>query len=319
MADFDPPFADQGERRVPLSTEQQLGWPCGPASRELFNYLFWLQQGQIRSIADEAGVASEQSGDHTVLKRAVLALIEAAIATLDPPEDPDLSAFVTINQARSRLPIFPDVLHGDGHLGVFSPSTGVVRVPAGRNFLHRGIALVTTSEVNLNTDASKIYHLRWNPADGFVLRDLASGTYNPGTLSEDNPVFDTAHDDMLVARVVTNSSNAATVTNLLNKSVLRFSEGIAAVNFQQPGTNASRGDIIADLNWARTPKLKSFSRTYLSTGTSRQSDWDEFMYQLGGYPGSPPIMEIPANRYRIAYTMIYDFSVQFSHQVNAEA
>src|SRR5690606_24064503 len=112
-----------------------------------------------------------QTGDHTVLKRAVLELINAAIAQLDPPDDPDLSAFVTINQARSRLPIFPDVLHSDGHLGAFSPATGVVRVPAGRDFLHRGIFLVTTSEANLNTDASKTYHLRWNRNDGFVLRD----------------------------------------------------------------------------------------------------------------------------------------------------
>lgn len=251
MADFDPPFADAGERRAPLSTEQQLGWPCGPASRELFNYLFWLQQGQIKNIADEAGVASEQAGDHTVLKRAVLELINAAIAQLDPPDDPDLSAFVTINQARSRLPIFPDVLHSDGHLGVLSPSTGVVRVPAGRDFLHRGISLVTTAEVNLNTDASKTYHLRWNRNDGFVLHDLASGTYNPGTLPEAHPSFDSTYDDMLVARVITNSSNVVTVTNLQNRD--RLSAVFEKTTYERgtgwPGLPRLTGAI----NFARTP------------------------------------------------------------------
>lgn len=304
MADFDPPFADQGERRAPLSTEQQLGWPCGPASRELFNYLFWLQQGQIKSIADEAGVGSEQSGDHTVLKRAVLALIEAAIATLDPPEDPDLSAFVTINQARSRLPIFPDVLHGDGHLGVFSPSTGVVRVPAGRNFLHRGIALVTTSEVNLNTDASKIYHLRWTPADGFVLRDLASGTYNPGTLAEENQAFDSSYDDMLVARVITNSSNAVTVTNLVNRSRLAHQSIDGGTPNTNSGSNGATRNLLWSLNWARTPVAQLAPNMGVNNKTQPDVDltinWVSTRYQVTGSMRWDHATEIRASLFALA-------------------
>lgn len=215
MVDFTPPFAQDGERRLPNLTEQQLGLSCDPVQlRELFNGLFWLLQGQVKNIADEAGVAPSQDGDITLLKRAVLALISASSGGGTADE------YILMAQGRSRLPIFPDMQHNDGHLAVLSPSTGVVRVPAGRDFLHRGIYKVTTAETDFNTDPSKIYHLRWNPADGFVMRDLASGTYNPTALSEVNPVFDTTFDDMLVARIITNSSNVATVTNLQNRTRL---------------------------------------------------------------------------------------------------
>ena len=314
MADFDPPFADDGMRRAPLPTEQQLGWPCGPASRELFNYLFWLHQGQIKNIADEAGVASEQTGDHTVLKRAVIELINAAIAQLDPPEDPDLSAFVTINQARSRLPIFPDVLHSDGHLGTFSPATGVVRVPAGRDFLHRGIFIVTTSEVNLNTDASKTYHLRWNRNDGFVLRDLASGTYNPGTLPEAHPSFDSTYDDMLVARVIANSSNVVTVTNLLNKPDLFSVIDVNGVNLANSGANNALFRFQVDYNWARTPKVVPTLLTKFRSGSwPNDSDWR--YYPEGSNVGTAESL----SRYRFTTDWIVDGAQSLMARIMARA
>lgn len=251
MADFDPPFADQGERRLPSSTEQQLGFPCGPASRELFNGLFWLLQGQIKDIASEAGVIPSQEGDITLLKRAVLALIDAATGggTADN--------YILMDQARSRLPIYPDVQHETGHLGVLSPSTGTVRVPGSRTFLHRGIFPVTTVQTDFATDPSKTYHLRWNPTDGFVLRDLASGTYNPGMLAETDPSFDSGYDDMLVARVITNSSNVATITNLANKNRLatEISDTGAMTN---PQTNNATRSTTLSWNWARLPQLSIY-------------------------------------------------------------
>lgn len=302
MADFDPPFADQGERRLPTTTEQQLGFPCGPASRELFNGLFWLLQGQIKDIASEAGVIPSQEGDITLLKRAVLALIDAATGggTADN--------YILMDQARSRLPFYPDVQHETGHLGVLSPSTGAVRVPGGRTFLHRGILPVTTVQTDFVTDPSKTYHLRWNPTDGFVLRDLASGTYNPGTLAETDKAFDSSYDDMLVARLVTNSSNVVTVTNLINKDRLTGRLSLQGQNWRQGALVQERvGDFSGSLNWARTPKTFAFSvARHYSSKTTTAGDSDLYIVEYGGSHLSPMLDAFPFNRYETKFSMLHD-------------
>lgn len=258
MADFETPFAADAERRAPTSTEQSLGFPCGPASQKLFNYLFWLMTGQVKNIADVAGVASTEEGDHTVLRRAVEEMIAAAVAAIVPPEEPDLSPFVTINQARARLPFFPEVLNTDGRIVVTSPGTGQVRLPGGVDFLHRGIFQLTTAQTDFNTDPSKIYHLRWDPTNGYRLLDLAGAGYNPTALSEISMVFDSKYDDMLIARVVTNSSNVPTITNLANKHQLRTS--FSKLTKESRTDFGSYADLISagyflqqNLNWARTP------------------------------------------------------------------
>lgn len=259
MADFENPFAVDGERRGPTPTETSLGFPCGPADQRLFNYLFWLLTGQVKSIADTAGVVSTEAGDHTLLRRAVEEMIGAAIATLEPPEDPDLSPFVTINQARARLLFYPEVLNTDGRIIVTSPGTGQVRLPGGVDFLHRGISLLTTAQTDYNTDPSKIYHLRWDKVNGFRLLDLSSVGYNPTALAETSGVFDSSYDDMLVARVVTNSSNVATITNLVNKDRI-YVEGEGS----QGALNDDSGPLLPsgmvyyntiNLNWARRPHV----------------------------------------------------------------
>lgn len=251
MADFNPAFGANGARRAPTTDEQSLGFACGPADRELFNYLAHLMQGQVKNIADEAGVASNAAGDLTVLYRAVAALISAA--TGDEPAGYMLSA-----QFLARHPTFPEVLNTDGKIVITAPSTGVVRVPGGVEFLHRGFGFYTTAQEDLNTDASKTYHLRWNPTDGFELHDLASGTYNPSTLAETNITFDSTYDDMLVARVVTNSSNVATITNLANKSrlaaVLNDSTTAGITNNGAPAWLYSKV-FATTQNWARKPDL----------------------------------------------------------------
>jgi hypothetical protein len=253
MADFTPPFAEDGERRLPTTTEQALGLSCDPQQlRELLNGIFNLHQGQIKTIADEAGVTPSGDGDKTLLNRAVLALIAAATG------GGDTSAFVLFSQARARLPIFPEVLNTAGTIVVTAPSTGTVRVPAGTSFLHRGIFTVTTTQTDFSTDPSKTYHLRWNPTDGFVMRDLASGTYNPGTLAEANVAFDSTFDDMLVARVITNSSNVATITNLANKDRITISGETGLTRhapFEDSATiaNITAGQLVI-CNLARRPR-----------------------------------------------------------------
>lgn len=269
MADFFPPFAESGDRRLPTLTEQQQGFACGSADRALFDGLFHRLESQIANIATEAGVVSTQAGDPTLLTRAVIELIAQRVIDSIDTAGIDLSDYITMTLARARLPIFPDVQNSDGHLFVLSPSTGVVRVPGAYDFNHRGILRVTTAQTDFNTDPSKTYHLRWNPVEGFVLRDLASNIYNPTILAETNPVFDSTYDDMLVARVVTNSSNAVTVTNLKNRA--RLWEGASGdYNFGTiPALSHSQPVLAApiDYNFARTPFV-----TYTSFSTSGGSN-----------------------------------------------
>ena len=260
MPDFDPPFAQNGEFRFPNANEQSLGWPCGAIDQNLLNGLFRLHNGNIGEVIREAGVTG-QDGDLTKLVRAIRALIIAEIGESDPGTAGDLSQLVLMAQARNRLPIFPDVQNADGRIGVTAPSTGTVRLAGGVEFLHRGIFRVTTTQTDFATDPSRTYHLRWTPDDGFVLRDLASGSYNPGTLSEANAAFDSAFDDMLIARVVTNSSNVATITPLRNQdrwSSVFVTERGRDAPYQNDLTDPSqvtnvRSSSIFDVNAARTP------------------------------------------------------------------
>lgn len=268
MVDFTPPFAENGDRRLPDNTEQSLGLSCDTQQlREVLNGIFNLHQGQIKAIADEAGVTPSGAGDKTLLNRAVLALIAAATG------GGDTSEFVLFSQARTRLPIFPEVSTTDGRLSVTSPSAGTVALGAGTVFLHRGIFPTTTTYQEFSTDPSKTYHLRWNPTDGFVLRDLASGTYNPGTLAESNIAFDSTFDDMLAARVITNSSNVVTITNLSNKASLFYSENTGRVTDLTLETSNVYGDFggarrnnTFNYNWGRVPRIDSIN-AYVGAGS----------------------------------------------------
>jgi hypothetical protein len=108
-----------------------------------------------------------------------------------------------------------------------------------------------------------------------MLRDLiGGGSYNPGSLAETNPQFDSSYDSMLVAKVVTNGSNVPTVTPLKNLILLAEAPyeyistfGSNSANLSYTGSNRIRfnyppgGDGSGHCwtrftwNWARTPKL----------------------------------------------------------------
>jgi len=255
MADFDPPFAQNGERRLPNANEQSLGWPCGPIDQSLLNGLFHLHNGNIADVINEAGVTGPD-GDLTKLRRAIEAIAQAVTG------GGTVSDFVLMAQARNRLPIYPDVQNVDGRISVTAPSTGTVRLAGGVEFLHRGIFRITTTQTDFSTDPSKTYHLRWHRTDGFVLRDLASGAYNPGTLSEANVVFDSDFDDMLIARVVTNSSNVASITMLTNRNRILASDEILISGMNPDGPyeddtspSAIQNAQTISLNLARRPQV----------------------------------------------------------------
>lgn len=253
MANFLIPFGRDADKRLPTTDERQNGFPCGPADIRLFNGLFNRVESEIGEVIDFAGLTPDDT-DFTQLRQAIEALIAAATG------GGDTSQFLLVAQARARLPVFPDVQHADGHLGTFTTGPGVLRIPGGRTFLHRGIFPITTVQTDLNTDLSKTYHLRWNPTDGFQLKDLASGTYNPGALAETNEAFDSKFDDMLVARVVTNSSNALTVTNLINKD--RYFKSLVKATMETGPSWTGLPRLTDNLNLARRAK---FSMPSMST------------------------------------------------------
>lgn len=255
MADFSVPMATNAEKRLPTSVERENGFPCGPADQKLFNGLFNRIESEIGEVIDYAGLVGTDS-DFTQLRQAIEALIAAATGG-------NPAGYILMTQARARLPIHFHTQTIDGRIGVVAPATGTVRLPGGINFNHRGIFTVTTAQTDFPTDANKIYHLRWDPTNGFLLRDLASASYNPSALAETSGNFDSTYDDMLIARVTTNSSNVATITNLANIPILRQRISATAVPFS--GDNFSWWATYAiPLNWARTPDVALQSHVYAS-------------------------------------------------------
>lgn len=285
MAKFDPPFAGSGERRPPASDEQQLGFGCGAADLFLFNWMFWAIQSELGEVIKHAGLEPD-NGDMTQVRQAIQMMIDASTG------GGETDSYLTLLQASARLPIFPEVQNTAGHFGVVSPGAGQVRVPAGVTFLHRGISPYTTVEKDLATDASKTYHLRWNKTDGFQLKDTTpGGAYNPSSLLESNSAFDSTYDDMLVARVITNSSNVPTITNLKNAAVIRLKAdvmGTPNLSSFPSGVNGSQFDFTVAVNCARTPDYIWSTRELYTDGPSLVDldiAWNpltETRYQWGG-------------------------------------
>ncbi|AID18338.1 hypothetical protein PPF1_25 [Rhizobium phage vB_RleM_PPF1] len=216
-------------------------------------------QREIMAVITAAGI-SGSNGDLTQLLQAIEQLISAATG------GGDTSNYVLMPAARARLPIFPEVLTSDGRIPISAPSTGTVRVPAGYDFLHRGIFAITTVQTDFVTVANKTYHLRWNPTNGFQLKDLADVAYNPAAVAETDISFDSAYDNMLVARVVTSAGNIATIANLANKHRLQLISEKTTVE-ENAGTYPLSP--VITLNFARTPVL------HFAAGSVEVSSFEE--------------------------------------------
>jgi hypothetical protein len=234
-------------------------------------------QRELVNLINFAGLVPN-AGDLEQVRKAIEALILAATG------GGDTSQYLLISQARTRLPLFPEVLTADGRINVTSPGAGSVLVPEAVAFQHRGIFPVNTSDYNLGartlaTAANKTYHLRWTPGGGFVLKDLANAGYNPLAKAEISTDFDSAYDDMLVARVVTNAGNVAAITNLANLSVLRTTgeevgaKGVLGSFVTEDGVRPSLiGQYTAvNLNFARTPDVYlTATNDYLVSAVGRE-------------------------------------------------
>ena len=287
MAKFDPPWGSVGGVvRSPTVDEHNDGFPCGGFTRPLVNRLFQRYDAELQAILDEGGITGTEEDDTGVLQ-AIQAMIAAATG------GGDTSQFVLFSQAQARLPIFPEVTTNNGVIAVTDLGTGNIRIPASATILHRGIRTYTTVQTDLATVLSKTYHLRWNPTTGFALKDLSDTGYNPTVAAETNAAFDSTYDDMLVARIVTNSSNVPTITNLTNKARLETSgefllDAASVVhNDEVPAATLGYGTN-QSVNWARTPRTAIRSQTGFDT-------------QQAGAPGNRSINwgVIPISRYQV--------------------
>lgn len=168
----------------------------------------------------------------------------------------ELANIITTAETEN-LRIYPEILEDGNVLSITDNEDGTITVDAGQSWLHRGIQLYSSSDYSsgertFTMVASKTYHLRWNPSDGFVLMDIADIVYNPGAIDEIDVSFDSDYDDMIVARVVTDGSNAATITALINKNVMTYSGSMTDTTVTNSQGNYILNDVIS-INWARTP------------------------------------------------------------------
>lgn len=278
--EYNPPYgaSDPNASYVDRNTAGATSGSRVPAAAVEF------PQREIMAVIAAAGLAPDNA-DLTQLLQSINHLISMATG------GGDTSNFVLMPQARTRLPIFPEVLTSDGRIPVISPSTGQVRVPAAYDFQHRGIFTITTVQTDFATAASKTYHLRWTPSGGFALRDLADAAYNPSALAETNVAFDSGYDDMLVARVVTSAGNVATITNLANKSRLtavgESSDMLPTIwedNKPPSQLVGSEGEIVA-LNWARKPmaNLTGFTDVTVQYNTTQTAELNVVVQSLSRY------------------------------------
>lgn len=252
MADFSTPFASTAARRSPNADEKANGFPCGAADQTLFNGMFHRIEAELGNLISFAGLTGSDA-DFSQVRKAVQALIDAATG------GGDTSNYLLISQAAARLPIYPEVLSADGRINFTQPAAGTVRMPGGIGILHRGINLITTAQTDFTTLANRTYHLRWSPADGFQLKLITDPVYNPQGYPETDRSFDSSYDDMLLARVITNSSNVATVTSLSNKHSLHFSYERGYQLYAVPNGSLGNAAVVAasketiTFNLARTP------------------------------------------------------------------
>lgn len=295
MANFNPPFSTSADFRLPTSDERQQGFSCGPADRELFNGLFHRIEAELGNVISAAGI-TQSDGNFTQLLEAIEAIISAATGG-------NPAGYILMDQARARLPIFPDVQNADGRIVVTSPSNGTIRLPGGVSFQHRGIYPETTNQTDFATVASKIYHLRWNPTDGFALKDLADTGYNPGALNEADETFDSGFDDMLVARIITNASNVPTITNLANKDRLAFDYSTVLTTGWTQNTNdwsVTFSPVPITANMARRPRIKNIHTVVGANQTSST---------MGGLDGFANGYSIASeNRYGMTLNCSSDFT-----------
>lgn len=207
------------------------------------------------------------------VQRELVALIEKYGGVLDTQCDQQLYDILNkVTPLRtSAIPVaritpgvlcFPEMLSANGCWQITAGGNGTVTIDAGQLFIWRGVWEVSTNgysvaERTFTTAANKTYHLRWSPTQLFTLNDLADRVYNPNILAEDHINFDSDYDRLLIARIVTNSTNVPTIVPLQNKHQLQYRWEFTLTSliryvYDNP-FYAVDSVATLPLNWARTP------------------------------------------------------------------
>jgi len=282
----------EGNKRRPTANERLNGFECGPADRELFNWLHHAVQAELGHLIDYAGL-TDNDADLQQVRKAIEALIASATGT------GATSDYILMNQARSRLLFYPEVLNSaDGKINLTVPTGGQVRVVSGVSILHRGIHQMSTSDFDelsrtFSTAASKTYHVRMNMAPGaeaLSINDLADAAYNPFSEPESHPSFDSTYDDMLIARVVTDASNVATITPLVNLHNIDTEadvhigvQGLGELAFENHTNPANMGNYhTIELNWSRRPRPRLIAVNDFTTAHESDVTHPEYTIVDGG-------------------------------------
>ena len=297
---FSPPWGTTGEREAPDAGTQSLGYTCGALPLGITNEKLYRFEVELKSVLDAAATTNDSATTDNVL-RAIRGLIAEAI-----PDAAATGGFKSAAQLRATLPHYPNVTTGGGKLTVTSPSDGTVRLAGGGSFVHRGVEAITTVETDFATDPTKTYHLRWRPDTGFSLFDLADVAYNATAAAETNAAFDTTMDDMLIARVVTSSSNVANVTELVNLDRHGFTASQEGTNPRNVGQNGAAFEFDFAWNWGRRPIVHDFTPTRIgNNGEAR--DKDRAIYRKGEYKGEV-IGRPEVTRYGSSFIWMEDWS-----------
>ncbi|SNZ11882.1 hypothetical protein SAMN06265182_2129 [Persephonella hydrogeniphila] len=138
-------------------------------------------------------------------------------------------------------PIYPEILTPDNTLSVSGVNNGdgtaTISIAEGQEFLIQDVKVNTTGRTDLlftvpiPTTAGQvdIYHLRYSlngkpinshtpNKNSFYLINVADANYNPNTVDESDPQFDTQYDDMLVAKIEIDDAGNITITSYINKN-----------------------------------------------------------------------------------------------------
>ncbi|WP_253825699.1 phage tail protein [Vibrio sp. RE86] len=144
-----------------------------------------------------------------------------------------------------KLPHYPEIMTVNNQLDISLVGTTitvadnqVVRLYGWKDF--NTTDLQTKS---FEIDLAKTYHLRFTEDHALELKDLSDVGYNPTSKAETDPSFDSAYDDMLLAKIET-----GTLTPLINKHELHAEMQMVGMN-----TNPVHPARIFTYNWARTP------------------------------------------------------------------
>ena len=210
----------------------------------------------------------------------------------------------------AQTPVYPLIQTASRAAAVTSPAAGTVAL-AETPWLWRGIVPLTLEAATFPTAASRRYVLRaaYDPGAGttsVALRDVADAGYNPGGLPYDDPSFDAGFDELILADVVTDAGNVATITPIANAPDLsaRFSQ--AGSPIRDNGANGAVFRFDMPLAWARRPE----GRDYADRKIGMNNGFTDLDQNFRATDGIADIDEPIVTRRGTLFSRLYDFATQ---------